>query len=323
MVIPVALIAAALDVGTSLFEGSQASKANRDIAQMNYNAQQQQQSRQQLMAQQMLRQQQEGVTDEYGNRRYYVPGRGWVTELSPTSQTEANAAQRENVSRLTDDAYMNRILANKDFNRALSVDDIMEALLYNISHTTPASADEQRMNLVRANEQTNNNAFDQIQSMLAQQALRTGKIGTDIVSQMAAQRQQQAGSSNANAYLQGIQNANILNTNNSATQQLGALSGMASIRPGQQGGYQQQDTSSLNGAMSNLGVNSIAALGKQAPQFNYVQQPSRIGTAILGAGLNIDDWYQNYINDVEDMSESRGNPISPNPYNKIPGYKPF
>lgn len=76
-------------------EASRVAKINAKIAEDNLDFQKQAREESMALAREMLARGDLGQTDAYGNRTYFDPERGWVTDLSPMQALLAQQAQEE------------------------------------------------------------------------------------------------------------------------------------------------------------------------------------------------------------------------------------
>lgn len=99
--IPLMLGTSALGTVMGAFEANSANRTNSDIALMNYY--QQQQARQDAINESRKQQQEAklGTTDAAGNRTYFVPGQGWVTELTDDQRALLEGTEAEQLRQLT------------------------------------------------------------------------------------------------------------------------------------------------------------------------------------------------------------------------------
>jgi len=105
-------ITLALMAGGSIIGGINANNANKQnaqIAMMNYYQAQQDKADAQNEARQQRSQQQLGATDAAGNRTYFIPGRGWVTELTDTQQDIQSRSEAEQLRQLSQGARDERV----------------------------------------------------------------------------------------------------------------------------------------------------------------------------------------------------------------------
>jgi hypothetical protein len=85
-------------------EASRTNQLNADISLLNYYAQQKAQRDAWAEAQRQQAEQKLGTTDAQGNRTRFIPGVGWVTELSDKQQQLSDLTEAEQLRQLTDEA---------------------------------------------------------------------------------------------------------------------------------------------------------------------------------------------------------------------------
>lgn len=89
------------------FAANDANKQNAQIAMLNYMQQRQAQQRAEIEAQRQRSEQQLGTTDAAGNRTYFIPGVGWVTDLSADQEAIQQASEQEMLRQLREEAARN------------------------------------------------------------------------------------------------------------------------------------------------------------------------------------------------------------------------
>lgn len=153
--------------------GNDAAEMNNYISLMNYYAQQ---AAQQRARQEASRQQHEGKlgqTDAAGNRTYFVPGRGWVTDLSDDQQTIHDMSEQEQIRQLSqgarDEQVQERSVDRRNREDVSATD--AERMFREARRDDPEGL--RQLFLARGAEQRNRSA-DRAGNALARQNIRAG-----------------------------------------------------------------------------------------------------------------------------------------------------
>lgn len=186
------------------FGESEANETNREIGLLNYYAQERARKqaiqeaernwrdRQKLMGESKL-----GTTDELGNRRHFVPGVGWVTDLS--AESEGDLDQRQGVARaqleeqmrvLGEDLPLRRSQMKSNFDRQNTEGVVASGLLNEFKNTTKQDPSVLENVIYGRKARNINEAFDSTASSAMRTGLRTGasnsgRIMADIASKRA------------------------------------------------------------------------------------------------------------------------------------------
>ena len=81
-------------------QGNQTAEMNNYISLLNYYAQQEANNRARQTAARLQAEAKLGQTDAAGNRTHFIPGVGWVTDLTDTQQSIQNASEQEQLRQL-------------------------------------------------------------------------------------------------------------------------------------------------------------------------------------------------------------------------------
>ena len=112
--------------------------ANKEIAEMNLAFQ-----REQLAyAQQMRREDQLGTNNEFTDAMYFDPERGWITDLSPGSQSLAEAGRRQDTLNRTDIDAQNRERADRLAFQQRDEAGVAQGLMSEYQNISPVSGSE-------------------------------------------------------------------------------------------------------------------------------------------------------------------------------------
>lgn len=306
MVLP--LLAAGIGAGASLIGGLMGSSAEKQAAQMNYNialmnyyAQQEQFRQATAEAQKQAAESKLGSTDAQGNRTYFKPGVGWVTDLSPQQKQLQDMYNAEETTQIAHDIPIKRRMMMENVGRQQQEGGFADALMAAMQRLRPQDPQEiiGQRNLLSA-EGINEGTRPAIETA-TRNALRMGNTSgaADIASRIGvgqgealrkAFMENEIGArdqSNANF---GTAQANLANMYNTFATRASALPDAPySPRNIQGDPNAQRSGSASSGALLN-------ALGRAAPELNY-QQPALMGMAntiqnlgsdILGIGQGYD-----------------------------------
>lgn len=161
---------------SSVFGGmaaNDAAQTNANISLMNYY---EQQVANQRARQEAARQQSEaklGTTDAAGNRTYFVPGVGWVTDLSDTQQEIQNASEDEMLRQLSQGARDERVQERANDRRNREDTAATEADREFRAARRPDEGQLRQLFLARGAE-TRNRSADRAGDRLARQNIRAG-----------------------------------------------------------------------------------------------------------------------------------------------------
>lgn len=164
---------------------SDTAQTNADISMLNYYAQQQAAAQQQSEAR---RQQQEGklgTTDATGNRTYFVPGQGWVTDLTPQQEELMRLTEGEQRRQLLDETARNeRVSERGDTRRGREDTNATEAEREMRAVRRPDESALRDLLLARGAE-TRNRQADRAGDASARAAIRGGGTNAASVKQGA------------------------------------------------------------------------------------------------------------------------------------------
>jgi hypothetical protein len=240
---------------------------------------------QRAVAERILQIQLQGTTDASGNRVYYVPGKGFVTKLSPRDAELLKANQKNALLESTVGAerYRREAAANElTRNDARGLSKKFTSELEQPSSITPASV---RAMLLRERTGAVNRAYDDSTDAAARQATRTGLSGgatTRLFDSIAKQRAnaqldatggidlesteyaRKANNEDRSSLINALQNTTAMSTGanapvDSSSQLLATLANQAASQGGKAG----------NAGTLFQGTKNIT--GIQAPQLNYTQ----------------------------------------------------
>lgn len=233
--------------------------------------------------------QNEGATDAQGNRVRYVPGKGWVTELSSQGK-ELDEAQRNEQFAGLQDARTKRQQIYKNLSRQGDEGYAADALLERMKDTRVDPEELKRTTYGEASKGINR-GYDDATNTAMRKAIRTGSSNTGSI--LAAFAKSRSGDL-ANAYTaasqgsrdkaQQMTDANVGNLLN----RYNMLATRASTVPGTN--YQPQNIQgnsdnllrSFAGRSDQGLMSTIGAAGNKGGEVDYVTGNTGYGNAVAG-----------------------------------------
>jgi hypothetical protein len=298
MVLP--LIAAGIGAGASLIGGFMGASAEKQAAQMNYNialmnyyAQQEQFRQATAEAQKQAAEGKLGTTDAQGNRTYFKPGVGWVTDLSPQQKQLQDMYNAEETAQVAHDIPIKRRVMMENVGRQQKEGGYADAIMAAMQRARPQDPQEiiGQRNLMSA-EGINQGTRPAIETA-TRNALRMGNTtgAADIATRIGvgqgdalrkAFMENEIGARDQSQANFGTAQANLANMYNT-------FATRASATP--DAPYNPRNITGNPAAMSagNAAQGALLnAYGRAAPELNY-QQPVQYGAAntIAQLGNNI------------------------------------
>ncbi len=296
-------------------------RTNRDIAQENLQAQREMTDKQinfskeenalqRAVAERILQIQLEGTTDAAGNKVHYVPGKGFVTQLSPQDAQLLKANQKNALLEATQGAerYRRESAANElGRNDARGLARTFAGELAQPNSLTPASV---RAMLLRERSGAVNRAYDDTTNAASRDATRTGLSGSgttrllDSIAKQRANAQLDATGGidlESTDYARKAKNEDRSNLVNALQSTTALASGIASPvdSSAQLLATLANQAASAGGKAGNAGSlfqGTKGITGINTPQLNYQATPNggsgKISTGIGNAlsSLGLDDW---------------------------------
>jgi len=191
-------------------EQNRANQVNEQISLQNFYRQIAAQRNAQVEAQRQQGEAKQGTTDAAGNRTYFVPGRGWVTDLSENQQALQTGTEQEQLRALTDDTARNRVIAGRNEGRQGQEDALASMALRELQGVQRPDQDALRQLFLARGAETRNDAADRAGEMVARQGIRAGggvnaaELTRDARAASDAQSSRQAG---VDAQLSAMQTA--------------------------------------------------------------------------------------------------------------------
>lgn len=201
MAVPWALIGSIGSAALNMMGSNSSQKAQQQIAMYNAAQQQRESFLARAMAERMLQVQLADQTDARGNRVTYRPGVGFTQDLSDRSQSLVNAADRAELSRLTDDEYARQQGVIANFDRRLGEGNLADALMSRLLQPS-TTRKEVQADLHLQNRANANAAYDQPTSDAILTALRGDIDPTKFIQGSDASRSRALGGALANAISQ-------------------------------------------------------------------------------------------------------------------------
>jgi hypothetical protein len=291
-------------------------KKQYNLELMQYYEEQKQRREQMLEAQRQREETHLGATDAKGNRTHFVPGVGWVSELSDTSKSISDAQDKEQLATLTHDLPMRRAQLDKNAERqgaeGIAADGLLEQFRrQSIQRTDPQTIE--RM-LYAAKSRGVNEAADGAQNAASRQAIRSGTSNTGaILASLSRERNKALGEAAEDAKIASWDYDPGAKKKNDLLQQYGMMASRASQMPGVS--YAPTNVAAspdaLMSAFSSKGqgddatINNI--LASKAPQIpTHVPDPtSGWGSALVTGGNALQSAFQSI--DPNRLRKNSGN----------------
>lgn len=311
MPFPMMLAAAGIGAGGNIISGllgnsaqQQANEQNYQIALMNYYAQEQARRESQYEASRQDRESKLGTTDAQGNRTYFKPGVGWVSELSGEQSELSDLYREEELAGMQDlkakrgQMYKNLARQGREENTA---GGLMEAMMRNYrGDPSQAVGRRNRMTAEAANE-----GMDTAMSAAMVDALRTGTGGqAKIASQFGREKYDAL----RKAFLENAEGAqeaedtrfigeqgNLANLYNAFATRASAMPDAAYNPRNLEGATAAQLGQAMTGG-ANSSNRLQAAMSQKPADFNYTAEPNfglantiQQAGAGIAAGMNVYD----------------------------------
>ena len=320
---PFPLIAAGVGAVGNIIGGIMGSKAEKAAADQNYqinlmNYYQRERERQEAINEARTQRAEAhlGQTDAQGNRVYFVPGQGWVTELSPESRQMNEVQRREEMLRLNQDLPAARQKMFENLSRQRGEENRATAIMEAMGRHRREDPREvtARRNLAAA--EGINQGFDETENAMFRELIRSGSSG---VGKAAARSGAARGEALRKAFLENQSGAKaesdeayergIANMGNNYNMWATRASGMppAQFNPRDVYGPANQMLSGARGQGGQASSNLLNAFGKQGGTME--EQPALMGPAKtviggtnalvsglerVGAGNRNEDAYSQY-----------------------------
>lgn len=151
-----------------------ANKQNAQIAMLNYYEQQQARMRAEVEARRQQGEAKLGTTDASGNRTYFVPGRGWVTDLTEDQQAIQEASEAEMLRQLQEEAGRNEKVSARSADRRDREDVLATEGERAFRAERRPDEDALRQLLLARGAEARNQSADRAGEVVARQNVRSG-----------------------------------------------------------------------------------------------------------------------------------------------------
>lgn len=235
----------------------------------------------------------EGTTDAAGNRIHYVPGEGWVTDLSAESKAKQMLQDREQMRVMMEDLPMKREQMRTNQTRQLAEGETARSLLDQFKRVEDVDANviERQMRADAA--RGAGDEYSKITSPVIGKALRSGSSNIGyLMDQLAKGRSAAMGKSMADIPSAARERADAITSGKKG--QLANLYNMFASRSATMPGvsYAPQNIEGAAGALLGAnkagGANSMqslmAALGRQGPEFALQSPDDYAAKAMTATG---------------------------------------
>lgn len=177
-----ALFGAGGSIASGIFGANAADEANetnKQIALLNYYQREAERQERIRQAAKLDREQKMGFTDSDGSRVSFVPGKGWVSDLSDEAQALQNAQRNEQMNVLQKDLPMRRRFMERNEQRSFEDESQADALRRDMRDLRRAPDSELEALLYNTAVQGMDDAFDKSQASAVTAAARTGSSNID------------------------------------------------------------------------------------------------------------------------------------------------
>jgi hypothetical protein len=257
-------------------------KANQQIAMANLMEQRQARQGAEREARSQRRDQQLGSTDAAGNRTYFVPGQGWVTDLTQSQQTIQSASEAEQTRLLTTEAARNEQASARGNDRRNREDTFADETDRELRAARRPDEGQLRQLLLARGAETRNASADRAGENVARSAVRGG--GTNNAQLLQGARAASDATSSRQAGIEAEMMARDMATREFAQDRDGATQmldyfrkmstgGTAAPRPVQPQGPAQMSTGVQDQGLLNL-------LSRTPPQQQFVQPNNAVAGTI-------------------------------------------
>jgi len=250
-----------------------ATHTNWAIALMNYYSRERERWEAKMEAKRVERKQDEGFTDADGNRTSYVPGQGYVVDVSPEQEALKGRIYAEQMARLGPDAQRRRQQQQRNEIRQIGEGDRANALFDQMRKVPPKQASTIENLLFDAAGKSINRGYDDVTAVATRQALRTKSSNAGkLLEEIGKQRSNAIKDARVDARAQAMTMAPQINeADKKARADLyNMFASRASAMP--DGPAQIPNTQAANGMLDNA-----AALNKSASE-------SRLKAAMMEGG---------------------------------------
>lgn len=158
-----------------------AQEKNWQINLLNYYARERERQDRIAQAQKNDREQKLGFTDSDGSRVHFVPGQGWVSDLSDSAQGIQDAQRREQMDVLTKDLPMRRRAMERNEQRSFEDEATADGMRRDLKDLRRAPDSELENLLYGSATRGMNEAFDKSQAAAVTAAARTGTSNIDRI----------------------------------------------------------------------------------------------------------------------------------------------
>lgn len=273
----------------------EANKTNRMINMMNFMLRQQERQDAIEQANENRTMTREGTTDASGNTTRYIPGQGWVSNLSLRGRTLKDAQDAEQGHVLARDVPARRSQMFRNLQRQLGEGEMADRYQRELEdvRVDPIRLEQEMM--ARA-ERGNNNEYDALTKSAMRSAVRTGSSNTGrILADLGKARAASSSAAMAGIPVQARQQASAME--GQQKQQLTNLYNTFATRAGQMPGvsYQAQNLTSAPDAMlardsgrgDAAGNTLVNALARNGGSMDYVTPNDGLGQALSVTGQSL------------------------------------
>jgi len=218
-----------------------------------------------------------GTTNSRGDRTYFIPGVGYVTDLSDMGEALQDSSDTEMLRRSTQDSALARELTQRGFRRQLDEGDYAANLLQELKRGPTITADQLESMLREQGRRDVGESYDKATNNVSRTALRTGANMGDALKKIIAERGKTMGNIGKDAKMQALNmfdtmEGNRVNRNGSL---YNTFATRASGVPNTQ--FQPFDVagaSDASGMMNQRGAIARQQIGSQNTDLSGIKLPS-------------------------------------------------
>lgn len=304
MVVPLIMSGAALaSSALGAMSAHEANQTNQQIGLLNYYEQVAARQRAEAEARRQQNEAKLGQTDAAGNRTYFVPGVGWVTDLAQDQQQIQDLSEQEMIRQLTEDAARNERVGARSNNRRNREDTLATEADRELRAARRPDQGALRQLLLARGAEARNRSADRAGEASARQAVRQGGHNAAAIRQGARAEADATGARQAGIEAElmarGMADQEFAQDRDSASQLYNYFRGLSTGGTAAPGTPQLRGPSPNTGQAANFGSQLIAATG-QAPQQAFQNADMSMADFINDAGASVGGLMQFYQNSRQD-----------------------
>ena len=272
---------------------SEAANMNWQINMLNYYQREKERREAKRLTDELRSEQKKGGTDAAGNRTYFDPVRGWVTELSDDQQELFDLQQMEQQNVLEQDLPLKRAQLQRQADRQVQEDSLADGAMLRFLNQRHVLEDDVTGALENAAARGNSRIYDEIARQTSTAGLNRGTpYLSDVMDNVGQSAADSLASTMAQAKLQGMGTAQAKNdsarSNNLNIYNLLASRASAPLntpyQPQNITGAAQSAGGQYPGLAQSGNSAAVQAAMKQGGTLDYVQPDMGLANAISSGG---------------------------------------